>query len=581
MASLSRRNLAIAHGPAQPGTIEQTFGQLLREKASQHPDKLLVAADRQNKSLTYSQAHTRSDDLARGLFGLGVDRGEPIAILMGNEIEYVEVFFACTKMGCPIALANYGYSKDELASVLRSCKTSTLIMVPRFDHYVYRPWLPTIKASVPSIRNIIMVHGEENDYRFSTPYERIMDQGRRSSFDLVQFGKDLKPMDIINLQFTSGSTGLPKASALTHRGILNAGRLIGATMYLKAADRICLPVPLFHSFGLIIGLSTVSVYGAAIVLPSNKFDAKRTLACIAKYQCTGLYGVSTMFITLMGLPEFQQYDYSSLRFAILAGSAVPEHLMRKVWASFGITQTHTNWGLTESSSICTMTKDTDPIQKRTMTSGRLFPGFSAKIVNPVTTAAVPRKGRGEIVLRGSGIQECYYANEKKTEEAHRKSIEDGLTWFHTGDEGFIDSDGYFVITGRIKDMIIRGGENIAPLEIEERLAAHPAISQSSIIGVPDERYGEVVCAFVEQSTSVADEDRPSDEEIRSWVREKLARFKQPKYVIWLGSSPLFESWPKTGSGKLRKPDLRVVATQILRARSSGGQAVPEKIVPRL
>ena len=257
---------------------------------------------------------------------------------------------------------------------------------------------------------------------------------------------------------------------------MNAGRLIGDIMYLKASDRICLPVPLFHSFGLIIGLATVCVHGASIVLPSNKFDAMSMLMCIPKYKCTGLYGVTTMFVTLMGLPKFKDHDLSSLRFAILAGSAVPEDLMRRVWEKFGITQTHTNWGLTESSSICTMARDTNTIYQRTITSGRLFPGFLAKIVDTITTAAVPRGEQGEIVLRGPGIRECYYANKIKTEEAHRKSIEDGLVWFHTGDKGFIDPNGYFVITGRIKDMIIRGGENIAPLEIEGSLAAHPAIA---------------------------------------------------------------------------------------------------------
>ncbi|RMZ83432.1 hypothetical protein DV737_g1594, partial [Chaetothyriales sp. CBS 132003] len=516
MASLARHGLSLVHGPSQPGIIEKTFGQLLREQASQHPKDLLVASEHQNKSFTYSEMNSRTDDLARGLLEIGVQRGQPVAILMGNEIEYIETFFACTKIGCPIALANYGYTEDEFVSVLRSCKTSALIMIPGFDKYHFRSWLPNIKVNIPSVKNIIMVHGDQGDFKFALPYDKVIERGSRSSIDLIQHGETLIPTDIMNLQFTSGSTGLPKASALTHRGIMNAGRFIGDTMYLKASDRICLPVPLFHSFGLIIGLATVSVHGASIILPSNKFDAKATLACIPKYRCTGLYGVTTMFVTLMSLPDFKNYDCNSLRFAIIAGSAVPEDLMRKVWAGFGITQTHTNWGLTESSSICTMTKDTDSIPKRTVTSGRLFPGFSAKIVDPVTTAAVPRGEQGEIVLRGYGIQKCYYANEKKTIEAHRKSIEDGLIWFHTGDKGYIDADGYFVITGRIKDMIIRGGENIAPLEIEERLTAHPAIAQSSVIGYPDERYGEAVCAFVEQSTSTTDAARPSDEELRAW-----------------------------------------------------------------
>lgn len=474
----------------------------MREQATARPDALLAVADHQQASLTYLQCHKRSDGLAKGLLELGVKTGEPVAILMGNQIEYIETFYACAKLGSPITLANYGYSEQELVSVLSSCGTTTLVTIPGFDRYDYRAWLPRLRSSIPSLKHIIMVHGDDTDQEYAINYENLVHRGSESHHDLLAIESKLRPTDVMNLQFTSGSTGLPKASALTHRGILNAGRFIGNTMYLKDSDRICLPVPLFHSFGLIIGLSTVSVHGAAIVIPSNKFDAEATLACITKYGCTGLYGVTTMFVAQMELPSFSNYDLSTLRFAVLAGSAVPENLMRKVWAAFGITQTHTNWGLTESASICTMTKDTDTIHQRTVTSGRLFPNFSAKIVDPITNRTVPRGERGEIVLRGYGVQDCYYANAKKTAEAHQMSPEDGLEWFHTGDEGLINPEGFFVITGRIKDMIIRGGENIAPLEIEERLAAHPAVAQSSVIGVPDQKYGEGhlrLCRAVQRS----------------------------------------------------------------------------------
>lgn len=283
-----------------------------------------------------------------------------------------------------------------------------------------------------------------------------------------------------------------------------------------------------------------------------------------------------MFVAEMAHPNFSTYDLSTLRFAILAGSAVPETLMRKVWSAFGIMQTHTNWGLTESSSIVTMTRDTDTLHQRTITSGSLFPGFSGKIVDPATGLAMPRGQRGEIVLRGNGVQACYYGNDSKTAEAHRKSEEDGLEWFHTGDEGYFDDEGYFIITGRIKDMIIRGGENIAPLEIEERLVAHPSVAQASVIGVPDEKYGEQICAFLEMSQE-GNVPRPSDQELRAWVRETLAQFKQPKFCIWLGSHAEFEAWPKTASGKLRKPDLRVIARKILGEMPQGSVAVQARL----
>ncbi|KAI0202327.1 hypothetical protein F4808DRAFT_458926 [Astrocystis sublimbata] len=563
MARSSGLGLSIVHGPAHPRPIDKTFGCLLREQAKQRPYSLLVASDHQNKSLTYAQANNRSDQLAKGLAYLGVKKGDRVAILMGNDIEYVEVFFACTKLGAPIALVNYSYTEQELHSALSSCGASVLFMVSSFDKTDYTKWLPRLKQGIPSIRHIIIPNGDQLRGDHHLRYEDVMENGRSHELDLIALEKKSTSRDIMNLQFTSGSTGMPKASALTHFGIFNTGRFIGDTMYLKPSDRICLPVPLFHSFGLIIGLATVAVHGASIILPDYKFNMEATLACIPKYKCTGLYGVTTMFVGEMSHPNFKKYDYSSLRFAILAGSAVPEVLARQVWAAFGITQTHTNWGLTESSSICTMTRDTDNMYQRTVTSGSLFPGYSARIVDPTTGRSIRRGQKGEITLRGFGIQQEYYANPQKTAEAHRISPEDGLEWFFTGDEGHVDNDGYFVITGRTKDMIIRGGENISPLEIEERLVAHPAIAQSAVIGVPDEKYGEQICAFVERAPN-AIAVAPSDNDIREWVRQALAHFKAPKYVVWLGSHPKFKEWPKTGSGKLRKPDLRKLAPRILK-----------------
>ena len=559
---------SLIHGPSHPQIIEKTFGALLREQARARGSSPLVISDHQNRTLTYAEADRRSDHLARGLAALGVRKGDRVAIMMGNMVEYVELFYACAKLGALITLANYGYSEQEFQSVLSSCGSSVLVMVPGFDRYDYDPWIPHLRKNIKGLEHIIVVEGEDPHASHCLHYEDVISTGETSQLDLNAIEKSLDPNDILNLQFTSGSTGHPKASALTHRGIYNAGRFIGDTMYLKASDRICTPVPLFHSFGLIIGLAVVSAHGASIVLPDTVFNVEATLASVTKNRCTGIYGVTTMFVAEMSHPRFQTYDMSSLRFAIVAGSAVPETLIRKIWAAFGITQTHTNWGLTESASICTMTRDTDTIEKRCITSGRLFPGFSAKIVDPATNLIMPWGEKGEIVLRGYGIQREYYENEAKTKEAHKHSPEDGQEWFHTGDEGYIDTEGYFVITGRIKDMIIRGGENIAPLEIEERLMAHPAVAQCAVIGVPDQRYGEQIAAFVEFS---GNSPVPSDEELRAWTRQTLARFKQPKYIWWLSARDEFMVWPKTASGKLKKPDLRVIGKRILEEGCMPGQ----------
>ncbi|UKZ79967.1 hypothetical protein TrVFT333_007731 [Trichoderma virens FT-333] len=582
MSSNSKADLSILHGPAQPAPIHKTFGCLLREQAKTRPSALLVSSDHQQKTLTYAEADSRSDDLARGFVALGAKQGDRIAILMGNEIEYIETFFACTKIGAPVTLANYAYSEQELHSVLSSCGVSTLVMVPRFDRYDYRHWIPNLRKGIPSLQNIIVVNADKDPtflklgYNGYHNYEDVLLRGRKSSIDLLAMEAKIHARDVMNLQFTSGSTGLPKASALTHSGIYNTGRYIGSTMYLKASDRICLPVPLFHSFGLIIGLATATAFGASLVLPASIFNVEATLSCITKYRCTGLYGVTTMFVAEMAHPRFTEFDLSSLRFAILSGSAVPEPLMRKVWSAFGITQTHTNWGLTEASSIVTMTRDSDTIAQRTITSGRLFPGFSARIADPSTGKTVPRGQRGEIALRGNGIQAGYYGNPERTAEAHRISPEDGLEWFHTGDEGYFDPDGFFVITGRIKDMIIRGGENISPLEIEERLAAHPSIAQASVIGVPDAKYGEQICAFVEPTGT--DLDRPSDDELREWVAQTLAHFKRPRYIVWLGSHSAFQAWPKTASGKLRKPDLRSIAAEMMKQEAMKTEVQHQEVI---
>jgi long-chain acyl-CoA synthetase len=503
---------------------------------------------------------------------LGVCKGDPVAALMGNVTEYVELFFACAKLGALFTLANYGYAEGELHSVLSRCGARVLVMVAAVGRYDFRAWVPRLKAGIPSLQHVIVVDAGKGHVAGQLGYESIVAQGASSRL-LLPARHEVNPDDILNLQFTSGSTGNPKAAALTHQNIHQAGVQIGATMGLQWSDKICLPVPLFHSFGFIIGLATVACWGASIVLPSELFDVEATIQSVQLNRCTGIYGVTTMFVAEMEHPRFSRYDMSSLQFALIAGSAAPESLVRRIWSRFGISTTYSNWGLTESASICTMTRRNDSLEKRVHTSGTLFPGFSAKIVDPVTNRVLPWGVKGEIVLRGPGIQKGYYKDEIKTNEAHKLSPEDQLIWFHTGDEGLLDPDGYFCITGRIKDMIIRGGENISPLEIEERLIAHPAVAQVAVIGVPDDRYGEQIAAFVEVSASSS--VKPSDEELRKWVRQKLAPFKQPKYFWWLGSRPEFRVWPKTGSGKLRKPDLRVIASRLIEAESKRSLSRPK------
>ncbi|OAA60212.1 AMP-dependent synthetase/ligase [Niveomyces insectorum RCEF 264] len=356
--------------------------------------------------------------------------------------------------------------------------------------------------------------------------------------------------------------------------MVNSARYIGLQMKIQSSDVINVPVPLFHAFGLVIGLCTAILYGASVVLPSEYFEASATLTAIERYQCTGLYGVTTMFVDMLCDSQFNATKRSSLRFGLMAGSAMPNGLLTRVMEKFPIPEIYTNWGMTELSSIATMTTATDPVEKKLNSAGRLLPNFIGKIVDPDTAQVLPWGQRGEIVISGFGVMHSYYGKPEWTEKAirHHATRTGGSKdencdekgnlrkWMHTGDEGYLDQDGYFVITGRIKDLIIRGGENISPNEIEARLFKHPAIKQCAVFGVPSQRYGEEVAAILELDYAAAQGRRPSDDEIKAWVREELSRYKVPVYIWWLGDEALALAieWPKTANGKLKKAEIRKI-----------------------
>jgi acyl-CoA synthetase (AMP-forming)/AMP-acid ligase II len=420
----------------------------------------------------------------------------------------------------------------------------------------------------------------ERKYILSTPLQRSVayeDYLAPYSADRAALPQvPVSSHDMVNVQFTSGSTGLPKPVALSHYNIMNCGRNIWQQTRMTAEDVICLPVPLFHSFGMIVGISSSTVAGSALVLPHEIFNAEKTLQCIERYKCTAIYGVPTMFITEMAHAVFGKTDRSTIEFGIIAGAAMPPELLKRITSAFPLPRLYTCWGMTELSSFATMMHETDTFEKRTTTAGRLFPNFIAKVVQPNTGKVVPWGEKGELVVSGYGQMSEYLFHKNKTEEALRQheedleldgvgALDDGTlrTWMHTGDEGRLDPEGYFVITGRIKDLVIRGGENVAPMEIEDRIIEHEAITQAQVIGVPDDRYGEELGVFLELRQG---SHRPSDGDIRAFVREKLARFKAPRYVWWLGQGKdgkIPDEWPKTASGKISKPDLRNIVKGLL------------------
>ncbi|KAJ9610807.1 hypothetical protein H2200_005584 [Cladophialophora chaetospira] len=419
------------------------------------------------------------------------------------------------------------------------------------SRYNYGSALAELSDTIDSLEQIVILEDISSSQRLLPlqpgylRYDEILERGSRNTIEIDNLERRIKSDAILNLQFTSGSTGAPKAAALTHRGMLNSARYIGLQMSVSHQDKIVIPVPLFHAFGLVMGVCCALVQGATIVLPSEYFDAAATLQAVDRLQCTGLYGVTTMFIDEMSHRQFLKTKRSTLRFGIMAGSAMPEELLSRVMSTFPIPALFTNWGMTELSSVATMTTATDPVSKKMKTAGRLLPNFVAKIVEPDTGRVLPWGQRGEIVVSGFGVMHSYYGNPEQTRKTIQVHEEDLLPnqagadaqgrlrrWMHTGDEGYLDEEGYFVITGRIKDLIIRGGENISPLEIESRLYDHPAIKQAVVFGVPNERYGEAVAAMLELQDGR--EVRPSDQEIKAWVRASLSRYKVPVHIWWLG-----------------------------------------------
>jgi TBC1 domain family member 8/9 len=426
--------------------------------------------------------------------------------------------------------------------------------------------------TTPSLRQIVLVDNS---------YGRIDPKSLRATipFTDISSDKNLRPpvpdealsgREIVNIQFTSGTTSMPKAACLSHRSILNNGHQIGARMLLTPKDIVCCPPPLFHCFGCILGYMATATHGASIVFPAEAYDPKATLTAVQEEKATALYGVPTMFLAELelldnGTVPYEGFQY--LRTGIAAGSSVPAELMRRLHKTLNLTELTICYGMTETSPVSAMTTIDDPIEKRINTVGRLLPHVEAKVVDPFDHSKILEVGqRGELAVHGYLVMKEYWGQPEKTAEA-MKPDETGKVWMHTGDEAIIDEDGYVAITGRIKDLIIRGGENIQPLEIENCLFAHPKVSEVSVVGVPDERYGEVVAAFVIPRRK-AGEQRITIEEVRSWAREKLSHYLAPKYVFFV------DSYPKTASGKIQKFKLRETGVKLMKEQGKdvgGGQ----------
>jgi len=517
--------------------------------------------------VTYNELDTKSNALARGLSNIGVRKGDRVAISLGNNMEFATLTYALFKLGAILVPLNPGFNAQQVVAAMAHLEASHLIIGtetnlpykdPKSNITLLKHLVPDLAADkiesamVPSLKRIILVDNSSgrvdcSNLKACLSYSAVLEDGGQGR-PLSDQG--LNANDVVNIQFTSGTTSMPKAACLTHRSILNNGNSIGDRMLLTEKDIICAPPPLFHCFGCILGYMATATHGSAIVFPTECFEPHAVLRAVQEYECTALYGVPTMFLAeldLIAKGAISQSGFQHLRTGIAAGSSIPAELMRKLHRILGLTELTICYGMTETSPVSAMTTTDDPIEKRINTVGRLLPHVTAKIVDPVDRSRVLDIGqRGELVVSGYLVMKGYWGDPARTAEVMLPDPEDPSTiWMHTGDEASIDEDGYVSITGRIKDLIIRGGENIHPLEVESCLLAHEKVYEVSVVGLPDEKYGEVVAAFVIRQQEGGKEVDLRPEEVRSWVRDKLSsHLGEWKFISLLSyPSDLPYIWP--------------------------------------
>ncbi len=535
-----------------------TMGQLLDQAIERHPDNDAIVYVDRDLRMTYKQFGDMVDRLARGLMSLGVQKGEKVAVWATNIPYWVALQFATAKIGAALLTVNTNYKSTELAYLLEQSETENLFLI---DGYMDTDYLQTIYELVPELRN--HKRGELKSARF--PHlKRVFFLGQEKHRGMYALPEvmAMAPMtpaaeyekrqavlgchDVVNMQYTSGTTGFPKGVMLTHYNIVNNGYWIGENQRFTSADRVCLPVPLFHCFGCVLGVLAIVNHGATMVI-LEKFDPVQVMTAVEQEKCTALYGVPTMFIAVLDHKLFDKFDFSSLRTGIMAGSPCPVHVMRQVIEKMYMSEITICYGLTEASPVITQTLPDDDIRKRTETVGRAMPHIEVKIVDPETGREMPPGKQGEVCCRGYNVMKGYY----NMPEATHKTIDAGA-WLHSGDLGVMDAEGYLSITGRHKDMIIRGGENVYPREIEEFLYSMDGIVDVQVAGVPSKKYGEEVGAFVVKK---AGSDLTA-EDIQDYCRGKISRYKIPRHIAFV------DAYPMTASGKVQKYKLRKMSVDL-------------------
>jgi fatty-acyl-CoA synthase len=550
-----------------PPFRDVTVGDLLTNLAAALPfNEALVFQG--GPRYTFDALERESREMARGLMALGVEPGERVVVWATNVPQWVVLQFALAKIGAILVTANTSLRAKDIEYLLRQSEAATLVTIAGFRDLDYVAELEQAGATtgrIPTLKRIIYI-GADPPAGFIAYDDVRTRAGRVTQVELVGRARTVAVDDVINMQYTSGTTGFPKGVMLSSRNIVNNGHALGALLGYSPSDRLCLCVPLFHCFGCVIGVLGAYTHGACLCVV-EAFDPRRVLDMVHRERCTAMYGVPTMFIAELECPSFAEFDLTSLRTGVMAGSLCPEPLMRRVMTDMHLPEVTIAYGLTEASPGITMTPRDATMANRCQTVGIVLPEVEVKIVDPASGAARAAGERGELCSRGYHVMKGYYNNP----EATRAAI-DADGWLHTGDEATIDADGYVRITGRIKDLIIRGGENIAPKEIEDRLREHPAVSDAYVYGMPDEFFGEVVAAAVRArdgaEPAAADADRLRDE-LTAWCADALAKFKVPKHVRFV------TEFPMTASGKIQKYKLREEHERLLRRSSRPEAATSE------
>ena len=557
---------ANVNGSASGVDPNSTIGDMLDLQAERFASRDAVVNFETGERFTYSEFRDEVERVARGLMALGVQKGQHVGIWSTNYTEWVLTQFATAKIGAVMVNVNPAYRTHELAYVLEQSEANALILIGRFRNSDYAAMVSEVvpelrdsrpgelrSARFPYLRNVVYIPPHSDDGAETPPGMLSWGDmvGRHPEVSPEQLSArqaECQPGDPVNIQYTSGTTGNPKGAMLTHHNLVANAVYVGDCIELTENDRLCIPVPFYHCFGCVMGNLGCITHGSAIIIPAEHFDPLKTLQSLEQERCTALYGVPTMFIAQLDHPQFDEFDVSSLRTGIMAGSPCPIEVMRQVIDRMGAHQMTIAYGQTEHSPVITQTLTSDSIERRVSTVGKVLPGVEARVVDPETGKEVGPGVQGELQARSSMVMRGYYNMPDATESAI-----DGEGWLHTGDLAEVDEDGYYRITGRLKDMIIRGGENVYPREVEEFLYTHPKVSDVQVIGVPDERFGEEVMAWVMLKPG----ESADPEEIREFCRGRIAHFKVPRYVR------VTEEFPMTVTGKIQKFRMREMAVEEL------------------